>query len=192
MNSRAEEFTPAKRARLGPETWDRQPGVRTYGERKGAFPMAVLRTLHMSRIVAMPVDEAVAAFDRCRGDLLIRGLTRQKQSRLVLEDCSLELVGRGVPAVAPHRDIVWPARRMRGMLRSRRGWYRVRVELEILPWSDYEAEIGLRPLTRHAPILWGTWAPYVRFGARALDALAREMQDWADAGRLPASSVARR
>jgi hypothetical protein len=151
---------------------------------------AIIKTgPYIGRVVELSPAAAVDALERCR---LESGLRRSDESArwtILMAWGSLELRGAGDYPEPPRATHVWPLRRFKGLLRSRRGGYRVGVELELVPWSDERTELGLRPSGKWPP-LFLRQLPYYRHGAAALDQLVREMTEWATVIQESAERVA--
>jgi hypothetical protein len=128
----------------------------------------IIRTLYISRVLAMPLEDAADAFDR----LAFQRADGSGRWTVWLPAVAMDVLGGIAPIEPPRPGIVWAARRADARLRT--GLHRIPVELEILPWSQEATEIGLRPLARPGFGL-ATWEPYLRAGIHAMDALARAM-----------------
>src|SRR2546425_7034824 len=97
---------------------------------------------------------------------------------LVLVGGSLKLQSRAVAD-----DGYGPCRRLIGWLVSKRGWFRVPVELQLAAWSADTTEVTLRPLRSGRRPGWGRW--YLRVGSAVMDLLAARFDD---PGRFPTLS----
>lgn len=154
----------------------------SYTPRREVIPVeqAFLIRPYMWRIADVPPDAAAGAFDQ----ILARHRSGEWSSSIELGWGELRL---GVPS-ADARAVPWSLRHVTGMLRSRRGSYRIRVELDLLPWSDSRTELGLRPVRRWPPVLLSP-DPYYWHGANALERLVEEMHDLAGAPSAIRSSA---
>jgi hypothetical protein len=132
---------------------------------------------YISRVVDLAPAAAIAALERCRLELLLRSIMGAQGWAIELPWGRLELADAGVYPEPPRPRHPWPLRRFKGVLRSRRGGYRIGVELELIPWSEERSELCLRPSGRWPPHLLRE-RPYFRYGSAALDQLAREMIEW--------------
>jgi hypothetical protein len=64
-------------------------------------------------------------------------------------------------------DRYGPCRRLFGTLVSRRGWFRIPVELQLTGWSDSGTELTLRPRRSGRRPGWGRW--YLSVGSAVID-----------------------
>ena len=141
-------------------------------------------SLYVSRRVPLAPSRAGAAFDHLCGEGDVRARLGAPVGTLTVEDgdASVPWVPDGAPV-----------RRARARLRTGR-WRRVRVEVELLPWSRSESELGLRPLGRR---LGTAWAPtsvgrrYFDAALAALEHVAGRLEHLAPAVAEPADSGSR-
>jgi hypothetical protein len=125
----------------------------------------LFRVLELSPLVAQAAYDAVALDRACRG--------QSDSWHLDVDGGRLELRHRAV--AVPPRPCYWPYRRERGRIRSARWGIAIPVELELLPHSNYQTEIGLR-IRGHLSTGEGR---YLDVGHSALDLLATELDAWA-------------
>jgi hypothetical protein len=105
-------------------------------------------TLYVSRRVRIPSFAATVAFD----DLWATRDESGAQSPVVMP--SAVLVWRG-PYIVPGPDPTTPLRASIGWLRPSSGWGGFAVEVDLVPWSRREAEVGIRPRGRFGPFVEG-------------------------------------
>jgi len=81
--------------------------------------------------------------------------------------------------ICPPGVLAWPVRQLTGVLQTQ-PLYRLRVEVELVPWSATSCELGIRPLGKWPPRLMPTMRYYelaeaalVEFGGMVLGARAR-------------------
>jgi hypothetical protein len=72
-------------------------------------------------------------------------------------------------------DAFGPCRRLVGTLRSRRGWHRIEVELQLAGWSASATELTLRPRRSGRRPGWGRW--YLIAGTALLDRIVAGADD---------------
>jgi hypothetical protein len=135
--------------------------------------------LYIERVAFVPPPVAQAAFDLFL-DLRAEGATDSARYRFPAATGELVLVGPVRTPVPPTQSAVFPVRVVDGWIASRSGVYRMRVELELLRWSDRASALGLRPLGhRHHPLGFG---PYLRIGGLTMTTFRDEVEAWARAG----------
>lgn len=143
---------------------------------RGVTTLATLgSTPYQYSVLDLPADAAAAALDRCLEDWALR--RGDGRSGIQLGRAQLLLDDWPTPVERRPRSASWPVRRIVGTLRSKRGWHRVKVEVELLPWSSDRAELGLRPL--RWPLRFLARRQYLRYGGMALDHIAAEIREWA-------------
>jgi hypothetical protein len=125
----------------------------------------LFRILDLSPLVAQAALDGVRA-NRSRPE-------HPRNWSIQAEGGRLELHSRRV--APPPRPCYWPYREDRGRIRSARWGLPIPVELELLPWSDSRAELGLR-VCGHLPV---SESLYLQVGHAALDVLATELEAWA-------------
>ena len=130
---------------------------------------------YISRVVDLPPDLAKAAFDavasECAGET-------NRPWEVVVPGGLVELDGPGmVPLLSSGYG---PYRKVRGTLR--RGWSglgaTVPVELELLPWSDSRAELGLTAVGTYPRLV--SVHRYLKVGGAAVDGLRSAITYWPD------------
>ena len=140
---------------------------------------------YFERRVPVAIKRADEALDRFLFDLQVRNAWRGAPRALEVGSGRLLLDDRGTPLEAPTPSAIWPRRRLRGWIHGAAGWYRVRVEIELLAWSGTASVIAIRPLGRWPhPLGAGL---YYRIGAEALDVVREEITGWDAAVDRPAA-----
>ena len=131
------------------------------------------------RVLSISPEPAAAAFDRCLAESAVLAADRRERPSLQTSGGRLRLDSPVATLEPPGRSIAWPLRRATGVLSAKWG-YRVKVELEVMPWSDDATEIGVRP-RGHWPPTMRSQKPYYRQGMAALNTLSTQMTEWAEA-----------
>lgn len=144
--------------------WDQDQLSYEQPQKQPSYPY-LFRILDLSPLVAQAALDGVHA-NRSRPEHPRSWSVQVKGGRLHLH---------GQRVVPPPRPCYWPYRQERGRIRSARWGLPIPVELELLPWSDRRAELGLR-VCGHLPVSEGL---YLQVGHEALDVLAAELEAWA-------------
>jgi hypothetical protein len=139
----------------------------------------VLPRLYIERVAFVRPSAGEAALDLLL-ELRAERATGSERYRFPTPGGELCLIGPVRRPAQPIASAVYPVRLVDGWIASRTGVYRMRVEFELLRWSDRASALGLRPAGhRHHPLGFG---PYLRIGREAMSNLRDEIEAWARAG----------